>query len=104
MTPVGKEVAKTIIAAIETTEKVRKAIGTAQTVVKNAQAIAKNGVPTTDALLNTGTQFARDRAQKQLAFFKNKAEADGIGALVAQTRLMTSALPQIPQIPGVSAE
>ena len=79
MAPGGKAIAKTIGDVIETTERARKIAGT-------MEAVLKGGAPTPEALaaqakgivLNTGTQFARDRVKKQLAFFREKSEIDKV--------------------------
>ena len=47
-------------------------------------------------MLNTGTQFARDRVKKQLAFFREKSEIDKVQQVVASSRLGTLPIPNIP--------
>jgi hypothetical protein len=100
--PGGKAIAKTMNDVIEVTERARKVAGT-------MEALLKAGPPTPEALaaqakgmvLNTGTQFARDRVKKQLAFFREKSEIDKVQKLVADSRLGTLPLPNIPLPAGL---
>ena len=102
--PGGKAIVKTVNDVIETTERARKIAGT-------MEALLKAGPPSPEALaaqakgivLNTGTQFARDRVKKQLAFFREKSEIDKVQKLVADSRLGTLPLPNIP-LPALLAE
>lgn len=98
MSPVGKQVTSTLADAIDTTERARKIGGT-------VLATMKTGAPSADALaaqakgvlLNTGTKFARDRIDKQLVFFKDKAELTKVSEALSETPLVKNALPAIPQ-------
>ena len=53
------------------------------------------------ALFNSGTQFARDRLNKQLSFFRAKSEVDEVASLLAQTKLMTMPMPELPKVPAI---
>jgi hypothetical protein len=95
--PGGKAIVKTVNDVIEVTEKARKVAGT-------MEALLKAGPPSPEALaaqakgivLNTGTQFARDRVRKQLAFFREKSEIDKVQKLVADSRFGMLPMPSIP--------
>jgi hypothetical protein len=97
MTPAGRQVAKVVGDVIETTERARKIAG-------QMEAILRAGPPTPEALaaqakgivLNTGTQFARERVRRQLAYFREKSEIDKVQRIVAESRLGTLPLPEIP--------
>ncbi len=106
--PRGGSVAKTIIEAVEYTERARQIAG-----VVVATAKSKNGLSTDalvaelraqvnarakDVVLNTSSRFALERADKQLSFFKENAEVAKVTDLLAQTGLMKEALPQIPKL------
>ncbi len=115
--PHGGKVAIVINQAIEYTQKARKIAGTVVATVNTVQAAAKgaNGL-TSDALvaaataaaqkeakgfvLNTASRFAVERAQKQLAFFKEPAEIQKVSDALAQTDLMRKALPSLPGLPS----
>jgi hypothetical protein len=68
------------------------------------ESVLKAGPPSPEALaaqakgvvINTGTQFARDRVKRQLAFFREKADIDKVQQIVAQSRLGTLPIPSIP--------
>jgi hypothetical protein len=103
--PRGGAVANTIIDAIEYTDKARKIAGV---VVATAKAASNGGADALVAeakgqaiaqakgvVLNTGSRFALDRAQKQLSFFKDKAEVEKVNDLLNQTGLMKDALPAL---------
>ncbi len=95
--PGGKAIVKTVNDVIEMTERARKIAGT-------MEALLKAGPPSPEALaaqakgivLNTGTQFARDRVKKQLAYFREKSEIDRVQKLVADSRFGMLPLPNIP--------
>ena len=61
---------------------------------ERAVAGAKNG--DADALVNTGTSYAKKNVSKQLVFFHDQEEADGITEKLGETSLMKNALPAIP--------
>jgi hypothetical protein len=96
--PHGGEVAKTIVLAIEYTEKARKIGGTVMAAAKAAQGgsidavAAQATAQAKDVVLNTGSRFALERADKQLSFFKDKAEVAKVQDLLQQTDLMSKAL------------
>ena len=52
--------------------------------------LAKDG-----GLLNAGSDFARSKLDKQLAFFKDSKEMNQAKSMLADSSLMTSALPAI---------
>jgi hypothetical protein len=95
MAPGGKQVIKVMNDVIETTERARK-------VATTMEAVLKAGPPSPEALaaqakgvvINTGTQFARDRINRQLSFFREKTEIDKVQQLVSASRLGTLPIPQ----------
>lgn len=103
--PHGGAVARTILEAIEYTEKARQVGGTVVAAVKaaqgatvdsivaeaKAQAAAQITAQAKGVLLNTGSRFALERADKQLSFFKDKAEVGKVTDLLAQTDLVLKA-------------
>ncbi len=103
LAPGGRAIVKTIGDVVETTERARKIVGTMDAVLKgrppNAEALLAQAK---GIVINTGTQFARDRVNKQLAFFREKAEIDKVQRIVAESRLGTLPLPNIP-LPAVLA-
>jgi len=118
MLPGGSEVAKVVGEAVELTEKARKiahqvekGIATAKTAVDTAKKLASNGVPAPTAgglvelangsgLLNAGSQFARSKIDKQLAFLKNQKELAEVQGLLGESTLMKSALANVPGVGG----
>lgn len=97
--PHGGEVAKVVEQAIEYTEKAR-------TVVATVSAVAKGGLPSTDALaseaggllINTGSRFARERIGKQLVYFKDKAEVRAVHDALAQHEALRGRIPALPAL------
>jgi hypothetical protein len=104
MAPGGKQVVKVMNDVIETTDRARK-------VAAQMEAVLKAGPPSPEAhaaqakgiVINTGTQFSRDRVKKQLAFFREKTDIDKVQQIVAQSRLGTLPIPNIP-LPAPVAE
>jgi hypothetical protein len=104
--PHGGAVMRVINEALEYTEKARQISGQVVAAVKTVQGASVDGVvaqakaqATAQAkgvVLNTASKFALDRAEKQLAFFKEKAEVDKIEGLLAQTDLVSKAMPALP--------
>ena len=104
--PHGGAVARTLLEAIEYTEKARQVGGTVLAAAKAAQSGSLDGVAneakaqlaaqtTAQAkgvVLNTASRFAVERADKQLSFFKEKAEIAKVTDLLAQTDLAQRAL------------
>ena len=96
--PHGGAVAKTIIEAIEYTEKARQIGGAVVAAAKVASSGSLDSVAAQAAaqakgvVLNTGSRFALERADKQLSFFKDKAEVAKVSDLLAQTDLVQKAL------------
>jgi hypothetical protein len=127
MLPGGSEVVKVANEAIELTEKARRiagqvqkgialaktAIDTGRSAVDTAKKMA-NGqvqVQVPDAqgvlqlakdsgLLNAGSNFARSKLEKQLAFLKDQKELDEVKGLIGESSLVKSALPAIPGLTG----
>lgn len=122
MLPGGSAVAKVADQAIELTEKARKIYGQVQkgiAVAGKAVDVGKKvasgqlpdipklpGAQLPDAggllqmakdggLLNAGSDFARKKLDKQLAFFKDHKELDQIKGMMGDSDLMKSALPSI---------
>jgi hypothetical protein len=110
LVPHGGAVARTIVEAIEYTEKARKVAGTVVAAVKiaqnaqntsldslaaeaKAQVTAQATAQAKGIVLNTASRFALERADKQLSFFKDKAEVAKVTELLGQTSLMTQLLP-----------
>jgi hypothetical protein len=104
--PRGGKVASTLIEAVEYTEKARKIAGQVQATVdavknKDAQSIVdvasssllKQG---SDVVLNTASRFAAERVNKQLSFFKEKAEVKKVEEALGQTDLVMKVMPSIP--------
>ena len=101
--PHGGAVARTILEAIEYTERARQVGGTVLATVKAAStggldAVAAEAKVQATAqakgvVLNTASRFALARADKQLSFFKDKAELVKVNDLLAQTDLMRRAIP-----------
>lgn len=100
--PHGGAVARTILEAIEYTEKARQIGGTVVATVRAASAASSGGLDALAAdakaqakgvVLNTASRFALERADKQLSFFKDQAEVAKVGDLLAQTDLMRAAVP-----------
>ncbi len=101
--PHGGAVARTIVDAIEYTDKARQVGSTVLGGVKAvssgsldgalAQAKAQAAAQARGVVLNTSSRFALERADKQLSFFKDKAEIAKVNDLLAQTDLMKQAIP-----------
>ncbi len=107
LVPHGGAVARTIVEAIEYTEKARQISGTVMAAVKavkngsldaiaaeaKAQVVGQATAQAKGVVLNTASRFALDRAQKQLSFFKDHAEVAKVTNLLAQTDLVTKVIP-----------
>jgi hypothetical protein len=120
MLPGGSEVVKVVGEAVEMTEKARKVatqvekgIATAKTAIDTGKKLASNGIPTPTAsglvelangsgLLNAGSNFARSKIDKQLAFLKNQKELVEIQGLMGESSLMKSTLASVPGVGGGS--
>jgi hypothetical protein len=90
--PGGSQLAKILTKAVETTEKVRdvkRQLGDGVSPDALAEALKKKGV----GLLNTGSKYATDRVDKQLAFFSSRKELDQIQGALASTEIAQKALP-----------
>ncbi len=100
MLPGGSEVAKVADQAIELTEKARKVVGQVQKGVAAATSLAgqAQGVVqlTKDGgLLNAGSDFARSKLSRQIAFLKDQGELQQVQGLIADSSLAKSALPTL---------
>ena len=109
LVPHGGKVARTIIEAIEYTEKARQVattvMATVQTVQNGnvdaivaqakAQAMAQAQSQAKGVLLNTASKFALDRANKQLTYFKDKLEVDKVTAALNETPLVKQAISNV---------
>lgn len=105
--PHGGAVARTLVEAIEYTDKARQIGGTVLATVKaassgsldalaseaKAQVAAQATAQAKGVVLNTASRFALERADRQLSFFKDKTEVDKVTDLLAQTSLMTQVVP-----------
>ncbi len=105
--PHGGAVARTIVEAIEYTEKARQLSGAVVAAVKvassgsldavaaeaKAQITAQATAQAKGIVLNTASRFALERVPKQLSFFKDKAEVAKVADLLAQTDLMKQVIP-----------
>jgi hypothetical protein len=105
LVPHGGQVLKVVTEAIEYTDKARKIGGTVVAAVKTAQSgkledIAQKALSDgKGALLNTGSRFALERADKQLSYFKDKLEVDKVKDALDQTNLVRQAMPSLPAAP-----
>jgi hypothetical protein len=109
MVPGGSAIAKVANDAIELTEKARKVasqvqsgVAVASAAVDTAAKIAGGQSPDARSvamlakdggLLNVGSDFARSKLGKQLAFFKDRKDLDEVKNLLGSSDLMKSALP-----------
>jgi hypothetical protein len=109
MLPGGSAVAKVADQAIELTEKVRKVTGQVQKGMMIADAaadaskkLASGQLPDAagmvqlardGGLLNAGSDFARSKLDRQLAFFKDSKELGQVEGLLGDSSLMKGALP-----------
>jgi hypothetical protein len=107
LVPHGGAVARTIVDAIDYTVKARQVAGTVVAAVKTvqsgsvdaivaeakAQAVAQVTAQAKGVVLNTASRFALDRADKQLSFFKDKAEVAKVTDALSQTSLVTQLIP-----------
>lgn len=108
--PHGSAVLRVVNDALEYTQKARQVAGTVVATVKTVQsgsvdavvaqakmqATAQLTAQAKGVVLNTASKFALDRADKQLAYFKDKAEIDKVEAALAETDLMRKAMPALP--------
>jgi hypothetical protein len=107
LVPHGGAVARTLVEAIEYTEKARQISGTVMAAVKaakngsldaiaaeaKAQVVGQATAQAKGVVLNTASRFALDRTEKQLSFFKDNAEVAKVTNLLAQTDLVTKVIP-----------
>ena len=99
MLPGGSEVVKVADQAVELTEKARKVAGQVQRGIALVKSAADGGgvvqLAGDSGLLNAGSDFARSKLQKQLAFFKEPREIDEVKGLLSESSLWKSALPAL---------
>ena len=112
MLPGGSAVAKVADQAIELTEKARKVAGQVQkgiavagTALDVGKKVASGQLALPDSaggylqlakdggLLNAGSDFARSKLDKQLAFFKDSKELGAVQGLMGDSSLMKGVLP-----------
>jgi hypothetical protein len=105
--PHGGAVARTMVEAIEYTAKARQIAGTVIATAKGAstgsldsvaadvkaQAAAQATAQSKGVVMNTASRFALDRADKQLSFFKDKAEVEKVTLALNDTPLVRQLLP-----------
>jgi hypothetical protein len=109
--PAGSQLGQILDGAIGMTQKLRstkdralaafaagqKAVAKGQEMLSHAEA----GAVEFEALvLNAGSAYARQRIDKQLAFFQSRDELAGVLAAVGETDLVRGALPEIPGLGG----
>jgi hypothetical protein len=98
MLPGGSEVVKVADQAIDLTEKARKVAGQVQRGMALAKSASEGGVlqVAKDAgLLNAGSDFARSKLDRQLAFIKDPQELASLQGMLADSSLAKSALPAL---------
>jgi hypothetical protein len=111
MLPGGSAVAKVANDAIELTEKVRKVTDQVQKgfavaggALDAGKKLANGQVPDKDGLvqlakdgglLNAGSDFARSKLSKQLAFFRDQKDLDQVKGMLGDSGLMEGALPSL---------
>jgi hypothetical protein len=118
MLPGGSEVVKVADQAIELTDKARKiasqvakGVGVAKSALDTGKKLAGGKMPAPDAgglmqfardggLLNTGSEFARSKLDKQLSFFTDSKELDQVKGLMGESSLMKGVLPTVPGLGG----
>ena len=104
---------RTVVQAIELTDKARKiankvqtGIATAKAAVNTGKKVASGGVggvvelANGSGLLNAGSNFARSKMEKQLAFFKDQKELAQMKGALGESALMTQALASVPGLGG----
>ena len=57
-----------------------------------------------DGLLNTAHDFALKKLDRQITFYKDKADVKNVDEALGATKLMKSALPTIPKVPAAESE
>jgi hypothetical protein len=98
MLPGGSALAKVADQAIALTEKARKVAGQVQKGLALAKTAADGNyvqLAKDSGLLNAGSDFARSKLSKQLAFIKDPQELDQLKGMMAQSTLIQSALPTL---------
>lgn len=90
-----------LVSSFSPSPELRQALDTAVEMTTTARDVYAKGKGVVEgdtsealgALLNTGTQAARKQADKQLAFFADKADLDAVTEQLDQTEVMRAALP-----------
>lgn len=108
LVPHGGKVARTILEAVEYTEKARQVATTVMTVYQTAATVASSDPDAIVAqakaqavaqakgvVINTASKFAADRVNKQLSFFKDKLEIDKVTSALNDTPLVKNALSNV---------
>ncbi len=98
LVPSGSGLDSVLETAIDTTEKARKVIATAEhveAVAKQAADEAENGELELkgEALINVASKRARGELDKQLVFYRDKAEQTAVDKALGATKLMQGPLP-----------
>lgn len=100
MLPGGSEVAKVADQAIDLTEKTRKVVGQVQKGMAAVPALAGQAqgivqLTKDGGLLNAGSDFARSKLSRQIAFLKDQSELQQVQGMIADSPLAKSALPTL---------
>jgi hypothetical protein len=98
MLPGGSQLAKVADQAIALTEKARKVAGQIQQAAAIAKTASQDGAfqAAKDAgLLNAGSDFARSKLTRQLAFLKDQRDLDDAKSLLADSSLLKASLPAL---------
>jgi hypothetical protein len=98
MLPAGSALAGVANQAIDLTQKARKIAGQVQKGVAMAKTAADGNyvqLAKDSGLLNAGSDFARSKMGKQLAFIKDPQELSQLQGMMAQSTLVQSALPTL---------
>jgi hypothetical protein len=104
--PRAGAVMKVITDAIEYTDEARQVAGTVMATVQTvaradldalaAQAKSRAITEAKGVVLNTASRFALERADKQLAYFKDRLEVDRVKDLLEQTELVRDRIESLP--------
>lgn len=101
--PLGGELSSTLNTAIDTTEKVRAVAGQIKQLKGHAAQIAAlKDQGDSGALLNMATSYGRARLDRQLAFYKDKADVENVAEELAATPLASRAQLAVDKLKGLS--
>lgn len=102
LVPRGGALARVIADAIEYTEQARKIGGVVVATVRASGSVstedlaAQATAQAKGVVFNTASRFALERIDKQLAFFKDRAEVQKVTELLGETELMKGVMPKLP--------